>query len=59
MGKTGIQKSVDRCLEFVRSEMSHTPGSEEDVLREFSEQFGAEVAGWDMRLEEIKDSTDA
>ncbi len=46
--------AVREAMEAVRSIMSRTAGTEEEVLRVFSEEFGSEVAGWDMRLEELE-----
>ena len=41
----------------MRAKMAETPGTEREVMRAFSDEIGAEVEGWDMRLSEVGDDT--
>ena len=46
--------AVQKALEAVRSFMSQATGTEEEVLRAFSEEFQSEIDGLDMRLQELE-----
>ncbi len=49
-----LEEATQKALESVRSFMSQAEGAEAEVLSAFSEEFGTEVDGWDMRLEELE-----
>lgn len=48
-----IEQACEAALDAVRRELSEADGSEADTYREFVDKFGGEVAGWEMRLQEL------
>jgi hypothetical protein len=47
------QRLANDAVKRVRELMSESTDSERDTLNAFSETFGAELEGWDMRIQEI------
>ena len=52
--QTELDRCVADCLDNVRSAMGKMRTySELETLKKFSEEFDAEMAGWDMRIQEL------
>lgn len=53
--QTELERCVADCLDNVRSALGKVRTySELEVLEKFSDEFGAEIAGWDMRIQELR-----
>lgn len=48
-----IEQACKSAIDAVRKELAEAVGDEGDVYREFVDKFGGEIAGWEMRLEEL------
>ena len=48
-----IEQACEAALDAVRLELAEVDGSETDIYREFVDKFGGEIAGWEMRLQEL------
>ena len=48
------QTDAEKALEEVRRILSKASGDELSVLKDFAEVFGAEIEGWEMRIQELE-----
>ena len=48
------QTDAQKALEEVRRILSKASGDELSVLKDFAEVFGAEIEGWEMRVQELE-----
>jgi len=48
-----LNEAVGQALESVRNIVAKADGEEAEVLQAFSDEFSAEVEGWDMRLAQM------
>lgn len=48
------QTDAEKALDEVRRILSKASGDELSVLKDFTEVFGAEIAGWEMRVQELE-----
>ncbi len=48
-----MEQACKAALEAVRRELADADGDEADVYRYFVDHFGGEIAGWEMRLQEL------
>ena len=48
------QTDAEKALEEVRRILSKASGDELSVLKDFTEVFGAEIEGWEMRVQELE-----
>lgn len=52
------QTDAEKALEEVRRIMSEASGDELSVFKDFAEVFGAEIAGWELRIQELEAEAD-
>ncbi len=48
-----IEQACEAALDAVRRELAEADGSEVDTYCEFVDKFGGEIAGWEMRIQEL------
>lgn len=48
-----LEEAIKRALDATRKYLSEAEGDELEVYEEFSEYFGSEIYGWEMRIEEL------
>lgn len=51
-----LEEATAQALYATRRLLSRAQGAETDVLEAFANEFGAELAGWECRLQELRGS---